>query len=382
MTSTFDAAGLYSIVERYSGFGNHHTGTDADRATSDWILAELRSIGATATTDPWSFDQWMGTAELLIGDYALHSLPVFYSGLDAPDFDGTDLHIHPAPFGIVGSAPGVTAELARATTSADANNAVVLAIESFDGLPVQCNRVSADGIGIPAVIVASRAAAELASAVEAGTARLRFSQRTVPSTSANIVATLGDPDAPTVTITTPLTGWTTAAGERGTGLAVALAMASDLAADHRVTFVGCSGHELDHLGLRHHIDALNKAGALPHRVVHLGASVAAVEWSADVANLAPNRAMFAMADEPVRTQLAEQAVAANWTLTDPGPHWPGEGGTWQEAGSTVLSFVGWFDHFHTTNDTTERATTPAALAQACATAIACTRLFLEATPTR
>ena len=41
----FDSAGLYGIVEQYAAFGNHHTGTEADRATTDWLVDLLQDMG-------------------------------------------------------------------------------------------------------------------------------------------------------------------------------------------------------------------------------------------------------------------------------------------------------------------------------------------------
>ncbi|WP_420626742.1 hypothetical protein [Candidatus Poriferisodalis sp.] len=57
--------------------------------------------------------------------------------------------------------------------------------------------------------------------------RLRFDASIEPSTSANVLATFGSADSPTIAITTPLTGWTPAAGERGTGLVAARRFLAD-----------------------------------------------------------------------------------------------------------------------------------------------------------
>jgi hypothetical protein len=63
-------------------------------------------------------------------------------------------------------------------------------------------------------------------------------------------------------------------------------------------------------------------------------------------------------------------------MPDLDPPWPGEGGTWQQAGAQVLSFLGGASLFHTTDDVPDKATTPDALKLAADTAIDATQLFL------
>jgi hypothetical protein len=143
-------------------------------------------------------------------------------------------------------------------------------------------------------------------------------------------------------------------------------MAESLATDHRVTLIACSGHELDHLGLRHHLSARKSDSA---RVVHLGASIGAVETDADgTAVLGSQRYALTNASDDLRASIADRVLDAKWTMLDVDP-WPGEGETWRASGAIVLSFVGQFPYFHTAADVPDRATTPSALELAAAVAI-------------
>ncbi|WP_420443425.1 hypothetical protein [Candidatus Poriferisodalis sp.] len=83
-----------------------------------------------------------------------------------------------------------------------------------------------------------------------------------------------------------------AVGERGTGLAVALAMAAELAADHHVTLSACSGHEFDHIGLKHYLAGREVVG---WPVVHLGGS-SLFHTTADTAAATTPQAMALAAD--------------------------------------------------------------------------------------
>ena len=132
--------------------------------------------------------------------------------------------------------------------------------------------------------------------------------------------------------------------------------------------------EIDHIGLKHHLASRDVTG---WPVVHLGASVAAIERdSTGPAGLGDQRMVLTTADGEVRDEIGRRVLAANWRLTEVHP-WPGEGGTWFEAGASVLSFLGGSSLFHTTADTAAAATTPQAMALAAEVAIDAARLFRD-----
>ena len=361
----FSADELYEIVATYAGFGNHHTGTPIDAQTTAWLKDVLLSLGASVDEDWFEFDRFICTAELRIGDQLVPALPVFYSAQG--DWRTRNLSIVKVDAAVAGNARGLGPYLDTDPAAA----ALVVVIDGPDDLVVQCNRVPQMPAtpGRPAVIIPGNWAERVGGA----DAELAFTATTEPGRSANVIATLGPADAPAINITTPLTGWTPAGGERGTGLAVALAMAADLAADHHVTLSACSGHEIDHIGLKHYLDSRDVDG---HRVIHLGASVAAVEPDAKgPASLGDQRMVLTTASGELRDEIGRRVPAANWRLHE-ADTWPGEGGTWFEAGASVLSFLGGSSLFHTTADTAA-ATTPQAIALAADVAIDAARLFLD-----
>jgi len=357
---------LFDIVATYAGFGIHHSGTEGDRRTVEWLVDRLSAMDAYGGPHIHEFDRWVGSAELTLSDRDEQTVPVkplFYSAVG--EHDTTDLDVVAVDF----AAAGNPHELSLLLADRPHRSAVVISIDGPDDDPIQCNRVPTDLFGRPAVVIAGN----WRNRVAAG-ARLRFGGHTEPAQTSSIAATLGPIDAPRVTLTTPLTGWTPAAGERGTGLAIALAMANDLALDHHVTFLGCSGHELDHLGLR---SLLKIWGEDDDPVIHLGASMGAVEHIDRTAQLAKSRMVLTTATGKTRSAIGSRATDANWTLRDLDV-WPGEGGTWREAGRSVLSFLGYFSLFHAMGDVAERATTPEAMELAADVAVDAARLFLDA----
>ena len=355
---------LYQVVVDYAGFGAHLTGTDADRSTAGWLTKLISEIGGTATLEPFAFDRFDVGAELLADGRAVPTVPLYYSATGS--FDTDDVQVVIVDSGLAGSAPAFEKRL----SGMDSRTAVI-AVDGPDDLPVQCNRFPTKMLGVPGVIVPGNWFDRLGKAE----LRLRFDASIEPTTSANVLATFGSADLPSIAVTTPLTGWTPAAGERGTGLAAALAVAVELSSEYCVHLSACSGHEIDHIGLRQHLAQRDVRGV---PTVHFGASVGAVEPSVSGAlELTSTRMSLTTARGPCRSDIAELVTGANWILRDIDPPWPGEGGTWQEAGASVLSFLGSSPLFHTAHDTPERATTPEALHLATTVALAATRRFLE-----
>ncbi len=229
---------------------------------------------------------------------------------------------------------------------------LVVVIE--DGPPghiVMPNRAIGDCARPPAVVVPFDVTSRL------GGATLMVDAQLVPGICEASSAVLGD--GPPVTVTTPLSGWFGCASERGSGTAVALDLVARLAGSHTVTMVACSGHELDHLGLHAWLDHAAAHGRVPSGpVIHLGASVAATHDG----TLEP-RVVLQDGDAPIDwvAELTTAVAPANYRVVPLDDPWPGEGGSWRPHTSDVLSFTGAGRWFHTTGDTPEQATTPAAL---------------------
>jgi hypothetical protein len=177
------------------------------------------------------------------------------------------------------------------------------------------------------------------------------------------VARLGEPrdGGGGVLVTTPLSGWFGCAGERGTGIAVALALVEALARRTAVTMVATTGHELEFEGLRRYLAPGPPDASV---VVHLGAGLAAGDvWGDhDEPVLGPVRLAMTSAVLTVTPALGDALAAAALPLVDL-PRWPTEGQVWRDLGFPVLSLVGAFERFHTPEDVPSAVTSPALLAR-------------------
>lgn len=363
-------AELFAIVEQYAALDHHRTGSENDARTLDWIERQLRDRGAAVERWPWTFDRYDASWRVTLDGDEIPAIPVWYQGVGS--FAAARPHVSELDAG--GGMPVVREAVARIAAEADNAGAplALAAVQGWGGRLWQVNHAPEQPRGLPVLFVPGACAERLL----AGEARVDFSAAIVPGASANVLARFGAGDRPLV-IGTPLSGWFSCAGERGTGIALALELAREAAALCPVLFLTTSGHELEDLGLQLW---LRQARISPRAIVHIGASVAAGEADGVTPprTLAVRRqavtslqgAAFDQVAEAVRPiGLAPRAVPTD-EARDP-TRWIGEARQWCARGAPLLSFAGGFPLFHTPEDRAAVATTPALLAEVYAAFRAC-----------
>jgi hypothetical protein len=350
-------ATLYQHVVDYAAIGDHHTGTDADASARRWLRGELTARGARVEEQPYRFERYAASARVTARERALRALPLFYGGVGA--VDAADPPVVPVGFG-AGQPEIDVDDLVGRTATATRASALVLATGGDDGRLVAVNRAPVSRPDTP--LVALVAGAEInAAARRRERLRVEIDAELVAGESATVVARLGPEAADPYVVTTPLTGWFACAGERGTGIAVAIEVATRLAARHPVLVVATTGHELGFLGLR---DYLARSCLRPRAVLHLGAGVAAGDPEADgTVALHPLRAAFTTLARCDR--VARALEPARYSVVEMKGPWPGEGQDWRHLGVPVLSLVAGFARFHTPDDVPAAVTSPALLARVC-----------------
>ena len=342
---------LYRLVEDYAVLGDHRTGTEADAATTAWFADELARRGARVERRPFGFDRYVADWSVTVDGVEVTACPLYYEAIGTAR-SRTPFVAEAAVLARDRTAPSLEQALARARGSG-ATLAVVATANPAGYLQVP-NRAPLPGDGPPTLLVAGA----LAERLRRGTVTASLTARIEPGRSENVEGHFGDTGAAPVVIATPLSGWFRCAGERGTGIAVALEVAERLAARHPVLVVGTSGHELlPHLGLASYL-----AGGSPNArcVVHLGANLATGERGPDgELVLGPARvvnARNAPDDFAGLTPLLSRTGAQ--LQLDP-PEWRGEARLWAAAGDyPLLSFVGGATVFHTPEDVPSAASSP------------------------
>jgi hypothetical protein len=370
-------ARLYEIVQEYAAIGPHHrTGTAEDARTLDWFENRVRALGADTERQPWSFDRYEAEWSVTVDGADIAALPLFYEGTgDIASTTPLTAAVSAVP---AGPFPG-WATIVENARSAGAPVAVV-ATQSPSGHLVAPNRSPAQlGSGLPALLVAGTLAERLRTA----SVRARVSARIVGGRTSNVIGRVGaGPDRNRMLLTTPLSGWFRCAGERGTGIAVMLAVAQRLAAEGVPILInGNSGHELIDLGA-HRFAETEPA---PRSIFHFGASVAAGErdggdlrltdgvkvraW-APGAGAALADALVPLGKTPIVVGDAERARPESWI---------GEARVWCTLHRPLISMAGGFPLFHTPEDVPERATTPALLERVYHAAVAAARIIARST---
>ncbi len=356
-----DGDELYRLVEEYAALGEHRAGTPPDADTIEWLARLLAQSATSVERQPFQFDRYDASWAVRFDGEPVQAIPLFYEGV------GKVTTTQPATMvwepGL--SNTGFDATLADFTSSALAAGATaaVIATGGPTGLLHAVNRQPELGSGLPSLLVPGRLSGRLESAEIA----VELDAQLVPGASANVVAHYGDdPIEETLVITTPISGWFQCAGERGTGIAVAVEAAERLAADYPVLFIGASGHELYHQGAQL---AVRELSGTPRAIVHIGASVAAAAEPpvAGKATLTPNINARVAAGEQQLARVAEAfATVGIETIAPERPtepdEWVGESMNWARFGRPMISLVGGFPLFHAPEDTPERATTPTLLA--------------------
>lgn len=368
---------LYDDVRYYAGIGEHRTGSDADHATSEWLLSELEAVGFT--TERRSFDLAVFSpkeASLQINDLSVRGFPYWFPRTTPQKGFRAILRPFASGVSLKGAIAFVDSEMAGIWHTVDVASwadqanaagakALVLAINHPSGEHYQPNAKPPyvqQALPLPVILLSAKEAKRVTRAVNQPVT-LRLTGETLKTAQGvNIIGRLKRNDGDWIVVSTPTSGWFTAAGERGPGVALWLALARWLAENDDNTnylFVAASGHELDYLGAR----TLLAQGVLPPPTavkawIHFGASIGVRDWQVVGSDLVPlervqsNSSLFAYSPYLGGTRQAFEGVPG--VEIHPMDLLPeargGELALYRDAGYPMIGFVGSHRFFHTPRD--------------------------------
>lgn len=304
--SMFGPERLLADVKAYAGAGNKRSGGAGDRWAADWMAKRLErahfSVERQRFEAPW-FDA--RTSELQIGDLRVDlvaqplTVPTAGDGLAAP------LRLAEFPGRLDGAIALVRlphrrwSSLLDRTVQAVLNDAVergaaavILVTTGPTGEALLLN-VPADGPALPRplALLAPRLAAPVVEAARHGrVARLVLRGEGGMRPAENVIGRMLRPGKRWLVVSTPRSGWTDCAGERGPGIAIWLALADwmpQVFRNHSLQFVSNSGHEYENLGASHLVKALGPPPAETDFWLHLGANAATRDWQEIPGRLLP-----------------------------------------------------------------------------------------------
>jgi hypothetical protein len=347
------------LVKQYSRWSVHRTGTESENAALDWFQSQLQGRGAATSRFQFSFPRYEWTAQVRVGGRTVDTIPFFYQGVGNVSSDKPFVK----PVTLDNSATG--AALSAAVQEAEAENASLAVLPVFNSVPpypaydglvaVNVAPVAAP-TGVPTLFIPGQLASQAQRGVQA-----HINARIVPDQSHVITGWFGKPVNDPIIVATPQSGWFTCAAERGSGIAVALELAADLARTHPVLVVGASGHELNGIGISTYLqDAFDLQ---PRAVICVGSSIAAgaTDPASSQFELASTRTVDSNPPISSVPGLARALQAGSFAPTTP---FPGDSAEWyQRLGNSVplLGFSGDFPQFHTPDDRPGVTTSPALL---------------------
>ena len=343
---------LIDVVKGYSEFGHHRTGSDVDVNTVEWLVRLLAGIGASIETPEFDYQhfEWEVDGAARFG---LEILPLYYS------FHGA----HRVESVLVSAVNGhaseevIGKEIQAAATSAAKQgcDGVILGTDCPTQEICAINRPIFDGYEVPVFLVSPKHANRIAFQeidIECF-ANLR------PRKARNIVARFPVvTGAPTLIVTTPFSGWFNCAGERGTGVAIALAAAHQISKKINVELLFASGHELGFAG-GFALEASYRGSA--DAILHIGSCIANFDASFDV-NCSADFDQAACANDHLKTiGLVAQNPDDPETIT----RWSGESECWANCGLPMLSIAGIAPNFHTASDLPDKSVDAKMLERSC-----------------
>lgn len=329
---------LFELVYRYSQFGFHRTGTLSDVQTQAWLAELLRGQGAEISMPSFDYPHYAYDLQLEPAAEVADVVPLFFS------FQGQITVTNPLIAEVDGHAaePGLFAQIDHLVEAglAAGHDGVILQTGTNEAGVCAINRSRETACKLPVFLASPQRLRQFRTAA----ASISFAAETRRARATNIVARFPVREgAPTLVVTTPVSGWFNCAGERGAGLAVALHSAVHLSRQVNVELLLASGHEL---GFRGGYALAEDYSGAATSVLHLGSCIANFEASFDVNCSAP---------PPVRDGVDRALSPLGLKSELPHPvhapeAWSGESSCWAPKGLRMLSIAGLAPNFHTPAD--------------------------------
>ena len=343
------------IIHSYEEQGIHRTGTEVDRVSGDWLMAQVREAGLEPAREVFELSRIDPVnATVRTGGRQVEGLPLFDSAFTAAEGVRGRLGAlgTSAEIGLTAAAPNASG--AGALGEARRKNrhrAIVLVTQG--GRAGLCPSNADDFLhpfGPPVVQVSSQEKPWLDDLAHSGAEAMVIAEvKRTPAEAFNVTASIpgSDQSLPPLVIMTPRSGWWSCASERGGGIACWLELMRALRATkpvRDVLFVASSGHELGQRGIE--IYAERRPALIKQSMawIHFGANIGAAQ---DPGNT------IQASDDDMEALLSSAMLTAGLRVdrrvprgTVPG----GEAGVVHRGGGRYLSIIGRNALFHNPGD--------------------------------
>ena len=346
---------IRQIIRSFEEQGIHRTGTDVDRISGDWLMAQAREAGLEPAREMFSLSRIDPVdASVSASGRRIEGLPLFDGGFTSSEgvrgrvgLLGSD-----ADIGLAEAAPN-TAGAGAVGDARRQNRHRAIVLVTRGGRPGLCPNNAESFLqpfGPPVIQVSSTEKGWLDELARSGSEALVVGQiKRTPAEAFNVIASIpgSDPSLLPLVIMTPRSGWWTCASERGGGIVCWLELMRALHQTkpvREVLFVASSGHELGQRGIE--IYAERRPNLIKHcrAWIHFGANIGAAQE--------PGNTVQASDDE-MEAMLTEAMIAAGLRIDRRNPRGTvpgGEAGVVHRGGGRYMSLIGRNALFHNPDD--------------------------------
>jgi len=303
----FSATALQHDLEIFDGFGIHRTGSAADQATGDWMAELWDELGYRVERQTFTTPNYDTTdAKLSLSDGSsidLLAQPPFYDmPADTPETGLVYANVGGPRTDASGAILVADTAFARHSSVGEPQiaffvdmarqcqaTALVLIPNGPSGRGTLLNINPSTDYPRMAIAHPNEAGPLRSAAISSETARLTTPPPAIERSADNIIGTL-DRGPKRLVVSTPISGWTHCAAERGPGVATIRAISRwlcDHPINYSVTLCATSGHELGGMGMKHWLDTSAPNPIDTDFWVHLGAGWAARNWHETPVGLLP-----------------------------------------------------------------------------------------------
>lgn len=318
----FNGNQLFSNVQKFVSLGEHRTGTPTDFATSDWLGKELVSYGYDVKYLEFPIRQFFPEkVSLSSGKESIKAFPLWWVNEK-----------------IIRTVTGTLVEASKVKVYDKSNIALIhlplkqqkvnpkVYIDSIINLGIkgivaitdnQSGEIEAYNTNkdqqpwkVPIILIAPKDSIKALSFVKnRRPVTLAINGTFKEVKGRNVYGTIGNGDQ-YIVISTPISGWFTCGGERGSGIAIWLSLAKWAAAQkskYTFVFTGNSGHEHAFKGAHEFLERNAPPVEKTHLWIHFGAGAATLEFKNTTSglvkqtNVDPKRRFFF--NDPVKNSF-------------------------------------------------------------------------------
>lgn len=343
------------IIRSYEEQGIHRTGTEVDRLSGDWLMAQLREAGLEPAREVFELSRIDPVvASVSAAGRNVEGLRLFDGEFTSAE--GVLGRLGPlgsgAEIGLAEAAPN-TAGAGRLGEARRENRHRAIVLVTRGGRPGLCPNNAESFLhpfGPPVVQVSSEEKPWLDDLARSAAQAVAIAEvKRTPAEAFNVTASIAgsDKSLQPLVIMTPRSGWWTCASERGGGIACWLELMRVMRGTkpaRDVLFVASSGHELGQRGIEMYAERRPALIVHSRAWIHFGANIGAAQ---DPGNT------IQASDDEMEALLAKAMLAAGLSIDRRVPRGTvpaGEAGVVHRGGGRYMSIIGRNALFHNPAD--------------------------------